>query len=92
MKILCSCGNIFEVTTDNFAHETEVTKRNMGAEVVHHFIFEDSCENQDCDKQIQIELQIAEYPVGCISHDEMITESEGKLHDWDPSDFIPPLQ
>lgn len=91
MKISCSYGNNFEVTRDSFAYETDVTEKNMGAETEHYFIFEDGCENQECDNQIVIELRIWEYPQGNIE-DHEINENEGKLKGWKLSDFISPLE
>ena len=64
-----SCGELFEVYPDEFIFDWEnsyADDRGMGHEIEYESY--ETCECPNCDRQIDLTLQIWEYPMGFVNN------------------------
>lgn len=77
--ITCNnCGTEHMFPPDESDFEPEYSsERSMGEEIGWEWKYEFNCDNEACAKEIDVEYQVWEYPVGAFNH-EIINITGGK--------------
>lgn len=70
------CGNIQEISPDNFDHESgSIGEGGMGDKIEHTFTATDTCDN--CRNDFEVTISEYEYPIGAYDDGPEATRESG---------------